>query len=370
MTATAPPRPAAVEARPGAEPAPARRRIGLRLALWLGMPAIILLTIVTALSIGPASTDLLRTIAILAAPLREPLGAIGIALPEYGSGAEHLVWSLRLPRVLLAFIVGASLAAAGAVMQSVFRNPLAEPGITGVSSGAACAAVIMIVTGAAGSAPWMLPLVAFLGALAAVLFVQVVAGIRGGGGATLLLVGIALNALLGAVISATMANAPTSEDAQAAIFWLNGDLTAANWQDFGIAVLPIVLGSIALLALIPELNLFLLGEEQAASTGIRIGRTRHLLLGLAALVTAAGVSVSGVISFVGLVAPHLVRLVLGPDHRVLLPVSMGVGGVFLVLADLVARNLFEPVVLQTGTVTAFLGAPVLLLLIMRRKART
>lgn len=277
-----------------------------------------------------------------------------------------LVWNIRLPRVLLAGLVGASLAVAGAVMQAVFRNPLAEPGITGVSSGAAVVAVLLIITGVAGTAPWILPLGAFLGALIAVTFVQSVAGVRGGSSATLLLVGIALNAFLGAVISAAIANAPHSEDAQQAMFWLNGDLTAANWDDVSLAVTPILIGTIGMLVLIPELNLFLLGDEHASTTGVRTHWMRQVLLALAALVTAAGVAVTGVISFVGLVVPHLIRLVIGPNHRILLPVSMGFGAVFLILADVVARNLFSPVVLQTGTVTAFLGAPVLLALILRQ----
>jgi iron complex transport system permease protein len=262
--------------------------------------------------------------------------------------------------------VGAGLAAAGAVMQAVFRNPLAEPGVTGVSSGAAVGAVAVIVSGAAVAAPWLLPLAAFVGALAAVAVVQLVAGMRGGAGATLLLVGIAVNAFLGAVIAAVIANAPDSDDAQQAMFWLNGDLTSTNWGDVGLAVAPIVVGTLLLATAVPELDLFALGDDHAASSGVRTGRARQSLLAIAALVTAAGVAVTGVISFVGLVVPHLVRLVLGPDHRTLLPVSMGFGAIFLVLADLIARNLFDPVVLQTGTVTAFIGAPVLLVLVARR----
>lgn len=314
--------------------------------LLVGLFVVILpLTVLAAISIGPAGSGLWNS-----------------------EAATSLIWNIRLPRVLLAGLVGASLAVAGAVMQAVFRNPLAEPGITGVSSGAAVVAVLMIVTGVAGTSPWILPIGAFVGSLFAVAFVQSVAGLRGGGSATLLLVGIALNAFLGAIISAAIANAPRSEDAQQAMFWLNGDLTAANWEDVSLSVVPIVIGTIGMLALIPELNLFLLGEEQTSTTGVRANWMRQILLALAALVTAAGVAVTGVISFVGLVVPHLIRLIIGPNHKVLLPASMGFGAVFLILADLVARNLFSPVVLQTGTVTAFLGAPVLLALILRQGA--
>lgn len=336
---------------------------------FLAVPATILL----AISIGPAGTGFSNGIVALLTPLintiSDDLPALNHLLPEISPATQSLVWSIRLPRVLLAGLVGASLAVAGATMQAVFRNPLAEPGVTGVSSGAAVVAVILIVTGVAAKAPWVLSAGAFIGALLAVIFVQIVAGLNGGSGATLLLVGIALNAFLGAVIAATIANAPHSDDAQQAMFWLNGDLTAANWQDIALAVGPITVGTVILMMLIPELNLLLLGEEQAAATGMRTVWIRQLLIALAALVTAAGVAVTGVISFVGLVVPHLIRLAIGPDHRSLLPISMCLGAVFLILADLVARSLFSPVALQTGTVTAFLGAPALLVLILRQGGR-
>lgn len=336
---------------------------------FLAVPATILL----AISIGPAGTGFSNGIVALLTPLintlSDDLPALNHLLPEISPATQSLVWSIRLPRVLLAGLVGASLAVAGATMQAVFRNPLAEPGVTGVSSGAAVVAVILIVTGVATKAPWVLSAGAFIGALLAVIFVQIVAGLNGGSGATLLLVGIALNAFLGAVIAATIANAPHSDDAQQAMFWLNGDLTAANWQDIALAVGPITVGTVILMMLIPELNLLLLGEEQAAATGMRTVWIRQLLLALGALVTAAGVAVTGVISFVGLVVPHLIRLAIGPDHRSLLPISMCLGAVFLILADLVARSLFSPVALQTGTVTAFLGAPALLALILRQGGR-
>ena len=353
-------------------PRPRNQKLRSRLfgfLFFLAVPATILL----AISIGPAGTGFSNGIVALLTPLintlSDDLPALNHLLPEISPATQSLVWSIRLPRVLLAGLVGASLAVAGATMQAVFRNPLAEPGVTGVSSGAAVVAVILIVTGVAAKAPWVLSAGAFIGALLAVIFVQIVAGLNGGSGATLLLVGIALNAFLGAVIAATIANAPHSDDAQQAMFWLNGDLTAANWQDIALAVGPITVGTVILMMLSPELNLLLLGEEQAAATGMRTVWIRQLLLALAALVTAAGVAVTGVISFVGLVVPHLIRLAIGPDHRSLLPISMCLGAVFLILADLVARSLFSPVALQTGTVTAFLGAPALLALILRQGGR-
>ena len=326
-------------------------------------------TVVLATSLGPVRTSAGTVFLVLLEPLRTALEATGIDLPRPDPGHSSLVATVRLPRVLLAAVTGAALAGAGAVMQAVFRNPLAEPGITGVSAGAACAAVLLIVTGITQQAPWTLPLGAFAGALLAVTLVQAVAGLtRPGSAGTLLLVGIALNALLGAVIAAAIANANDAADIQRATFWLNGDLTAATWQDVSVIVIPVLAGMAALLCLTRELNLMVLSEEAAAATGVNTTAVRQVALGLAALITAACVSVTGVISFVGLVVPHLVRLLIGPDHRRLLPMSIGLGAVFLVLADLGARLLFSPVVLQTGVVTAFIGAPVLLLLVMRRSA--
>lgn len=346
---------------------PRRAAVHGRTLLILCLAGLVPAAVLIATSLGPSATGPAETFVILLEPVRPVLEALGIAPSAPSAAAISLVWSIRLPRVLLALVVGAGLGAAGLVMQAVFRNPLADPGVTGVSSGAAVVAVILIVTGLA--TPVTLPLGAFLGALAAVLVVQLVAGLRGGAGGTLLLVGIAMNSLLGAVISAAIANAPRNDDAQAAILWLNGDLTGATWSDVAVAALPGILGVLLLLGTAGELNLFLLGEDQAASTGMRTARTRQILLAICAVVIAAGVCVTGVIGFVGLVVPHLARLLLGPDHRVLLPVSVLVGGVFLVLADVVARNVFDPVTLQTGVVTALVGAPVLLALVCRRSGR-
>lgn len=342
------------------------RRSWLRaVVVSAGFACALLVTGIVSLSIGPAGVPVSQTIEILVEPLRAGLIGASTGEPVQSEAAARLVWGIRMPRVVLAMLVGAGLAAAGVVMQAVFRNSLAEPGVTGVSAGAAVAAVLCIVSGIAALLPWILPVAAFAGALVSIVFVQLVAGWRGGSGATLLLVGIALNAFLGAIVSMLIANAASSDDAQQAMFWLNGDLTGSNWSDVGLAVLPIVLGVLVMMFGMSELNLFLLGDEQASATGVNAKVARHLLLVLASVVTAAGVAVTGVISFVGLVVPHLIRIVVGSDHRYLLPISTVVGAIFLVLADTVARNLFDPVVLQTGIVTAFIGAPVLLFLVMK-----
>lgn len=338
--------------------------------ITLILTTVVLLTVLAAASLGPVRTPASTVAWVILEPLQPLLNLFGLQLPAADPAHVSLVSTVRLPRVLLAGLTGAALACAGAVMQAVFRNPLAEPGITGVSSGAAATAVLLLITGVATTHPWSLPLGAFLGALAAVTLVQLVAGVaRPGSAATLLLVGVALNALLGAVISATIANAPDQADVQQAIFWLNGDLTATVWADVRLVVLPVVIGLLILTCFSRELNLMVLSEESAASTGVATTVVRQVVLALAALVTAATVAVTGVISFVGLVVPHLVRLILGPDHRRLMPVSIVSGAIFLIVADLIARNLLSPVILQTGVVTALVGAPVLLALVLRRGAR-
>ncbi|MDD7541274.1 MAG: iron ABC transporter permease [Mobiluncus porci] len=334
--------------------------------LYAILACVLVVCIVIATSVGPAGIGWNHTLSALLRAIPGVESLLAEHLAPVTPAQSGLILGVRLPRVILAALTGAGLSIAGAVMQGVFANSLAEPGVTGVSAGAAVGAVFVIVFGGVYLPPWFLTLTAFLGALAATVAVQLLAGIRGSHGATLLLVGIAINALLGAVVSATIANADSSDKAQGAMFWLNGDLSAASWRDVSVMVIPLIFGSLLLLFLSPELNLLTLGDAQATSTGVNTQLMRHLLLGLAALVTAAAVSVTGIISFVGLVVPHICRLLFGANHRRILPLSLLLGAIFLVLADLVARLLLHPVVLQTGTVTAFIGAPVLLYLVARR----
>ena len=308
---------------------------------------------------------------VIIGPVPIALSDIGTALTHYvTTGGEHtagtdaLITAVRLPRALIALLVGAGLAVAGAAMQAVFTNPLAEPGITGVSAGAATMAVLMIVTGVAATTTWALPLGAFIGALIAVTIVQGV-GVVSRSTAHLLLVGIALNAFLGACISAAIANAPDAEDARSAMYWLNGDLTGRTMGDVSLAIIPLLIGVAVVLFHARDLNLLGLGDAVASTSGMHVTLTKNIVLAAAALATAAGVAVTGAISFVGLVVPHLLRLAFGGDHRFLLPASALVGGIFLLAADVVARMVFQPVTLQTGTVTALVGAPFLLALVLK-----
>ncbi|AWB85002.1 iron ABC transporter permease [Corynebacterium liangguodongii] len=327
-----------------------------RLIVLVALAAVLAATIVVAVAIGPVRIPLAEVVASLS-PLNEPVAA-----------QEALVTAVRVPRVLVAALVGAGLGVAGAAMQAVFRNPLAEPGITGVSAGAATVAVVMIVSGVVDSAPWALPLGAFAGALAIVALVQGV-GMIARSTASLLLVGVAVNAFLGAVISAVVANAVNAEDARSAMFWLNGDLTGRTMADVRMCVIPLCIGAVTVLIYARELNLLSVGESLAQTSGLNVVRVKNVVLAGAALTTAAGVAVTGAISFVGLLVPHILRLAFGGDHRFLLPASALAGAAFLVAADTAARMLFNPVTLQTGTVTALVGAPFLLGLVLTR-ART
>ncbi|WP_422647511.1 FecCD family ABC transporter permease [Actinoalloteichus caeruleus] len=345
-----------------ASPARRARRGPPRAAIVLtGLTALLLVVVVAAVSLGPIPVPPRDTVLVLL----HRLGVVASA-GQY----ELVVETIRLPRVLVALVVGAALAVAGTVMQALFRNPLADPGVTGVSSGAATASVLVLATGATVLGRWVLPAAAFVGALAALVVVHLVAAARRDRSAsTLLLIGIALNALLGAVISAVLANVPDDRDVRGIVFWLNGDLVARTWEHVALALPPVCVGVVGVLLLSRDLNMLLLGESAARSSGVDVLRTRRLLLTLAALITGSAVAVAGAIGFVGLVVPHVIRLVVGPDHRLLLPAAALFGGSFLVLADLGARMLLSPVVLQTGTLTALIGAPVFLLLVLRRGRR-
>ncbi|MEJ5928545.1 iron ABC transporter permease [Corynebacterium sp. H128] len=294
------------------------------------------------------------------------LGPVDIPLAELPGNL--VVRTIRLPRVILAGLVGAALATAGALMQTVFHNPLADPGIIGVSAGASLGAVLTIVSGASLLGAWSVPAGAFAGALLTVAVVYLIASTRRAADpATLVLVGMAVTSLMGAIISAAVANAPHDSDLRSVMFWLNGDLVARTWGHVQVATLPILVAIGLSWLLARDLNVLLLGEDTAQSSGLSVKELRVMVLALAALMTATAVAVSGTISFVGLVVPHLIRIVLGPDHRLLLPLAGVLGGTFVIGADIVARLLFQPIVLQTGTVVAFVGSPIFLYLLLRTR---
>jgi iron complex transport system permease protein len=294
------------------------------------------------------------------------VGAVGAAVRGAPlTTSQALVMDLRLPRVALAALVGACLAAAGVLYQALFRNALADPYILGVSSGAGLGAALAFAAGGTGAfalaAP---PLAAFAGALATILLVAALATRRRVMETmSLLLAGVAVSYTLSAVTSFVLV--VRREQMSRIVFWMMGGLQGATWTQVGIVGAMLAAGLAVPLAFTRELNIMLLGDERAGELGVNVERVKRIILAAASLVVSAAVSVSGLIGFVGLMTPHAARLVLGPDHRLLLPASVLCGAVVMVLADLVARVVLAPVELPVGIVTALAGGPVFVWLLVR-----
>lgn len=296
------------------------------------------------------------------------LDRIGIHIGiEYTSQQWAVFWSIRMPRVILAVLIGAGLATAGAVLQGVFRNPLAEPALIGVSSGASFGAVAAIVLGFSLLGRASLPIAAFAGALVATLAVYAVSRSEGRAHVeTLILMGIAVSAIAGAATGYLTYRAD-DQQLRDIVFWSLGSLGGATWEAVT-AVLPfILLGLLFVPRWGRHLNLMVLGDAEARHLGINTELVRAVIIGLAALMTGAAVAVAGIIGFVGLVVPHLIRIIAGPDHRLLLPASALGGAVLVLFADLAARTLVVPGELPLGVVTALIGGPFFMWLLYRSK---
>ena len=297
-----------------------------------------------------------------------PLPGFAAWAPDWPASYDVILFRIRLPRVILAGLVGASLALAGTVMQGLFRNPMADPYVLGTSSGAALGAVLALVLPLDVSLFGLrtLPLVAFAGALGTTALVYAVARVPGGmPTATLLLAGIAVSSFLSALVSLVLVF--NEQSVANVLYWLMGGLSRADWTGVAL-VLPYVLaGAAVALACGRRLNALLLGEEAAWHLGIDVERMKRLLLFATALLTAAAVAVSGVIGFVGLVVPHMTRLVVGPDHRRLVPAAALVGAIFLTTVDAVARTALGATEIPAGAITAILGGPFFLFLLRRRR---
>jgi iron complex transport system permease protein len=282
---------------------------------------------------------------------------------------SYILWQVRLPRVILSALVGAALALSGVILQGLFRNPMAEPYVIGVSFGGALGATIVLLFG--GSMTFLsaisLPLSAFIGAIAVSWLVYRIARVGSQVPvSTLLLSGIAVSAFISAIISLMMAL--RGEDLHTVIFWLMGSFSARNWRHVEMVLPFLVVGFLLTLAFHRELNLMLLGEEKAAQLGVEIEKSKKVLLAAAALMAGAAVSVSGLIGFVGLVVPHMVRLVIGPDHKFLIPGSAVGGALLLLIADALARQLMPPSEIPVGIITALFGAPFFLYLLKVKKS--
>jgi len=321
-----------------------RRLAGTVLVLAL----LLLASIAAAVLIGPVPASLWRA-----------LGPDGASGPDYA-----IFFRTRLPRVLLAGVVGGSLGAAGAALQALLRNPLACPHLLGISGGAAVAGVLALLAGADALSP-LVPFSAFLGAIGAIAIVTF--GARAGGRTTphaMLLVGVVFNALAAAALM--LVNTLSSYlQAQGVLFWIMGSLSTQSYVLVGAAAAYAVVGLAWLLWHALDLNLLAAGEENALQLGVDVERTRRAVFVAASLLVGAAVSMSGMIGFVGLIVPHLLRLMLGPDHRLLLPASFLGGAAFLVWADTLARTMLGPAELPVGVVTALTGGPFFLYLLHR-----
>ena len=328
---------------------------------WLAGLTLLLAGVATAsAAVGPVDVPPGTVVSVV-------LSVLPGVTTEASAAHQTIVLRVRAPRIALASVVGFALAAAGTVMQGFFRNPMADPSIVGVSSGAAVGAVAVIVTGATLPFGLGLPAAAFAGALLAAFGVYLIAS-EGGRTpvATLLLAGVAVQTLLGAVVSFALVNA--GEGIREAVFWLMGHLHDSTWGKVRLVTLVAVPCVLFVLPFARDLNALLLGEADARAVGVEVERTRRLLLAAASVATAAAVAVAGVIGFVGLVVPHVMRLLVGPDHRILLPTSAVAGAAFLVAADTVAR--LGAAELPVGIVTAAVGAPFFLYLLRRREVPT
>lgn len=337
-----------------------------RLSLYYAVSGpLLLIAMITAVGIGSTELPAASVLRVLAAKLT-PSGWVDLTGI---TDADHvIVWMIRLPRALVAALVGAGLALAGAVMQGLFRNPLAEPGLAGAGSGAVLGAVLAFVAGWSSTTVIALPACAITGALLALLLVYMMATRAGiTPVSTLLLAGIAVSSLLTAVSSLLISlNIVNWQIAQEIVFWMMGGLEARTWTHVWLCAPLVLLGTIAALLQARELDLMQQGEDVAAAFGVDIESTKRTLIFLAALLTGASVAVAGAVAFVGLVAPHAVRLMLGPSSRTLLPASALGGALFLVLCDLVARTVNPPTELRLGVVTALVGGPVFIWLLLRR----
>jgi iron complex transport system permease protein len=320
--------------------------------------AVVFLVSLTSLFFGSSQIDMFSAFQWLTSGSNETGG-----LSETD---ETILFSIRLPRIIFAGIVGGALAAAGVVFQGLLRNPLADPYILGISGGAAVGALAALVLGI-GFLPLGISGSAFLGALATIVLVYGIAKTKNElHSTTLLLAGVIVNAFFSAVIMFMISTA-SDKSLHNAMFWLMGDLSLAEWREIALAGFFLILGFMVIFIYARHLNLMAISEETAKQLGVNVEQTKIILLLAASLITGVAVSVSGIIGFVGLIVPHMMRMLLGSDHRLLLPSSVLFGSSFLVVADTFARNIIAPAELPVGVITALCGAPYFIYL-LRRKA--
>jgi len=329
----------------------------------IGLFVFLLVMIVAATTIGSVKIPFLTSVGVMLSlifPLATPEGLL--------PGMDTILLDLRLPRILIAGMVGASLAIAGATYQGLFRNPLADPYLIGVAQGAALGAVVgfLLPLKWTGLGFTIVPMFAFIGALLSTVTVYYLARVgKTLPMSTLILAGVALGALLSSVVSYLIIS--SGDKMHSIMFWMMGSFSLTQWSEVK-AILPYVFVGIFIILLFARpLNIMQLDEEQAQQLGINVEKIKIILLAAATLITAAAVSFVGIIGFVGIVIPHAVRLIWGADYRFLLPLSMLSGAIFLIIADIIARTILAPTEIPIGVITAICGAPFFLYLLRRRR---
>lgn len=324
-----------------------------RLAGGVGLLSVSLLIIGLVVGISVGIGDMPIPMSTTYAVITNKLGWTSFELNRIHA---TIIWDYRLSRALVAALCGAGLALAGAIMQSILRNPLAEPYVLGISAGASTGAVLIVILGL-GAGAVSLSSGAFIGAFAAFLFVALLSnGARGGADRTIL-AGVAASQLFNAVTSYIVTTAGNAQQARDVMFWLLGSFGGVRWPEFYLALAVVGLGLVACLCYARVLDAFAFGDEAAASLGVNVAQTRIILFALTAVITATIVSMVGTIGFVGLVVPHAARFVVGPRHAVLLPACAIVGAIFMVVADIASRVLIPQQSLPIGVVTALVGVP-------------
>lgn len=327
---------------------------------------LLILMIGTTSTIGSASISPIDVYKVVVSKIPVVGGLIDI--DSITSSQHSIIWSVRLPRVLLAVIVGAGLSISGASFQGLLKNPMADPYILGISSGAALGAAIAIIMKL--EAAFMgfsgISIMAFIGALIAVTLVYNIGRIRSHVPVTtLLLAGVAVGQFLTAITSLLMVI--YNRDMTKIIYWTLGSLAGKGWNPITTMSIPLIVAMGILLFFSRDINIMLTGEESAKSLGVNVERIKVYVLLLGTFITSMAVSVSGIIGFVGLIIPHIVRLIVGPDHRILLPASAIVGSIFMVFTDTIARTVISPMEIPVGIITAIFGGPFFIYLLRSKK---
>jgi len=325
-----------------------------------GLFLLTLIVMLFSVGVGESNIGAGKVIAILTEPFIHQT-------PFWTGGEATIIREIRLPRIILGVLVGSCLAISGAALQSLFRNPMADPFILGISNGAALGATIVFVYGASWALSlYTLPVMSFILGIITIILVYNIGKMGNRVPVnTLLLSGIAISAFLSAINSFIMFTG--GQNFEQIMFWMMGGLSGRGWDYIWIILPFAIIGAAAMIIMGRSMNALMFGEESAQYLGIEVEKLKKILLVLTALLTSAAVAVSGIIGFVGLIIPHIVRLIVGPDHRVLIPVSIFAGAIFLVLADTFARVVMSPAELPLGILTAMCGAPFFLYLLRSKR---